>query len=104
MRSGNVVRSIRTRIGRVNRRLRETDSRPSNADRALWGAVAIAQLNGGIGSGRESAADGELVLSDLLADLMHWCDSQATVNRRQRPIEFESALERARQYYGEERE
>lgn len=104
MRSGAVVRSIRARIGRVNRRLRETDSRPSNADHALWGALAIAQLNGGVASGKGSAADGEFALSDLLADLMHWCDFQVTANRGQRPIEFESALEQARQYYREERE
>lgn len=104
MGNGAVVRSIRTRIRRLNRRLRETDSRPSNTDRALWGAIAIAQLNGGVGSGRGSAADDELALSDLLADLMHWCDLRATANRRPQPIEFESALERARQYYREERD
>jgi hypothetical protein len=104
MRNGAVVKSIKTSIGLMNRRLRETDSQPSNADRALWGALAIAQMNGGVGSGQGSAVDAEIVLSDLLADLMHWCDLQATARRRKPPIEFESALEQARQYYREERD
>jgi hypothetical protein len=101
MSNGAVVRHIRREIERVNRRLRETDSRPSKADLALWGALAIAQLNGSVASGEGSATDAELALSDLLADLMHWCDLRSSAQRRQ-TISFESALENAQAYYQEE--
>src|SRR6266576_3656501 len=102
MSNGAVVRYIRREIEQVNRRLRETDSRPSNADLALWGTLAIAQLNSCAASGEGSATDVELVLSDLLADLMHWCDLRSIAKSRQQAISFESALEKARTYYREE--
>lgn len=102
MSDGAVVRYIRREIDQVNRRLRETDSGPSNADLALWGTLAIAQLNSSAASGEGSATDVELVLSDLLADLMHWCDLRSIAQSRQQVISFESALEKARAYYREE--
>ncbi len=46
--------------------------------------------------------DLETVLSDLLADLMHWCDVQRSDSGLQQAIGFDSALERARDYYDEE--
>jgi len=104
MSNGAVVRHIRREIERVNRRLRETDSRPSTADLALWGTLAIAQLNKSAASGEGSPTDVELVLSDLLADLMHWCDFRSIARSRQQGISFESALEKARAYYWEEYE
>ena len=39
-----------------------------NAHRALWAAAALAQFR------RQTGADLEDAVSDLLADLMHWCD------------------------------
>ncbi len=102
MSNGAVVRYIRREINQVNRRLRETDSPPSNADLALWGTLAVAQLNSSAASGEGSATDIELVLSDLLADLMHWCDLRSIAQSPQQPISFESALEKARAYYREE--
>lgn len=77
-------------------------SEPLNADRGLWGALAIAQLDGSAAEGESGPIDAELVLSDLLADLMHWCDFQGFGNGRQQTSAFESALERARDYYLEE--
>jgi hypothetical protein len=44
----------------------------------------------------------ETVLSDLLADLMHWCDVRRSDLEPQEVIRFDSALERARDYYDEE--
>jgi hypothetical protein len=102
MSNGAAVRYIRAEIGRVNARLRRTDSRPLKADFALWGALAIAQLNGSVALGEGSAADAEVVLSDLLADLMHWCDLRSIAQSRREEISFESALEKARAHYQEE--
>jgi hypothetical protein len=104
MSNGAVVSHIRREIERVNRRLREKDSQPSSADLALWGALAIAQLNGSVASGEGSATDAELALSDLLVDLMHWCDLRSSVRRRQQTVSFESALENAKAHYQEERD
>jgi len=91
------VRGIKARIRRLNRRLSRTDVNPSNADRALWGALAIAQLV------TVDSAGAELALSDLLADLMHWCDLQASGPRPRESVAFNLALDRARTYYEEER-
>ena len=102
MSNGAVVRYIRIEIGQANRRSRETDSPPSNSDLALWGTLAVAQISSSAASGQGSATDVELVLSDLLADLMHWCDVRSTAQGRQQAISFESALEKARAYYREE--
>ena len=38
------------------------------AHRALWAAAVLAELR------RQTGADLEDAVSDLLADLMHWCD------------------------------
>ena len=46
--------------------------------------------------------DPETVLSDLLGDHIHWCDAQKTNGGLEESIDFESALERARNHYNEE--
>lgn len=102
MSNSAAVRYIRAEIGRANARLRRTESRPSKADLALWGALAIAQLNSSAALGEGSASDVELVLSDLLADLMHWCDLRSIAQGRPEELSFESALEKARAHYQEE--
>jgi hypothetical protein len=102
MRNDAVIRKITGQIRRMNQRLRETEAGPSNTDLALWGALAIAQFDGTVALGEGSASETELMLSDLLADLMHWCDEGATRPREQAGL-FEAALERAREYYQEER-
>jgi hypothetical protein len=96
------IRKIRAQIRRVNHRLNETGADPSNADRALWGALAVAHFASVTGRAEDMHADPETVLSDLLADLMHWCDLQRSNSELQEAIRFDSALERARDYYNEE--
>ncbi len=59
-----------------------------NADRALWAAAALAELR------RQTGADLEDAVSDLLADLMHWCDRFGQ--------EFPKELRRALNHYQEE--
>ena len=59
-----------------------------NAHRALGAATALAELR------RLTGADEEDAVSDLLADLMHWCDRFGQ--------EFPKELRRARYHYEEE--
>jgi hypothetical protein len=59
-----------------------------NAHRALGAAAALAELR------RLTGADEEDAVSDLLADLMHWCDRFGQ--------KFPQELRRARYHYEEE--
>jgi hypothetical protein len=59
-----------------------------NDDRATWAGAAIAAFQ------QANRTDDEDVLSDLLADLMHWADRQK--------YDFEAALFRAKSHYVEE--
>lgn len=59
-----------------------------NADRALWAAIALEAFR------RETGADLADAVSDLLADLMHWCDRFGQ--------NFERELQRALEHYAEE--
>lgn len=93
---------IGAQILRMNQRLIETGADPSNVDRALLGALAVAHFAGATSRVEDMHTDPETVLSDLLADLMHWCDLQRSAGRVRELIAFDSALERARDYYIEE--
>jgi len=93
---------ITDRIRSVNRRLNETRADPRNADRALWGSLAVVSFASVTGLSEDVQTDPETVLGDLLADLMHWCDAQKTCGNLEESINFESALERARNHYNEE--
>jgi hypothetical protein len=97
------TREIRNRIRSVNRRLDKTRADPRNADRALWGALAVVSFASVTGLSGDVQIDPETVLGDLLAGLMmHWCDVQKTNDCRIEPIDFESALKRARNHYNED--
>jgi hypothetical protein len=87
---------------RLNHRLVERGINPSKADRALCGELIVAQFANATGQGGDMRADSETVLSDLLADLMHWCDIQRDDGGMPQAVGFESALRRAVQYYREE--
>jgi hypothetical protein len=91
-----------TKVRRANRRLNQAHEDPCNADRALRGAFALACFASVTGQREEVAVDPETVLGDLLADLMHWCDVQKTKGSIEESIDFESALERARNHHKEE--
>jgi hypothetical protein len=96
------IREIRNRIRSVNRRLDKTHADPRNADRALWGALAVVSFASVTGLSGDVQIDPETVLGDLLAGLMHWCDVQKTNECRIESIDFESALRRARNHYKED--
>jgi len=64
------------------------DPEGMNDKRAAWGGRAIAAFEKATGVDREDA------LSDLLADLFHWCDRNG--------VDFEHELARARGHYDEE--
>jgi hypothetical protein len=96
------MRKIRAHIRRVNHRLSEKGADSTNADRALWGALAVAHFAGETGRAEDMRTDPETVIADLLADLMHWCDVQRSDSESLDAIGFDSALERARNYYEEE--
>lgn len=59
-----------------------------NTDRALWAAIALEAFR------KETGADLDDAVSDLLADLMHWCDRFGR--------KFETELRRALSHYDEE--
>jgi hypothetical protein len=102
MKNQSATRVIRNRIRSVNRRLDKTHADPRNADRALWGALAVVSFASVTGMSADVQIDPETVLGDLLAGLMHWCDVQKTNAYRIESLDFESALERARNHYTEE--
>jgi len=96
------IRKIRSVIRRVNRRLAKYDANPRNADRSLWGELAVVSFANATGLSADVRIDPETVLSDLLADLMHWCDVQKNNACLVESIDFGSALRRAREHYTEE--
>jgi hypothetical protein len=102
MSSRSEMSEIRAQIRRMNHRLSKTGIDPSNSDRALWGALAIAHFTSVSGPAEGVYTDLEMVLSDLLADLMHLCDVRRSNSELREMTGFESALERARDYYNEE--
>jgi len=61
------------------------DPKRRNANRARCAAAILAEFQ------RQTGADREDALSDLLADLMHWCDRSAQ--------DFPEKLRRARNHY-----
>lgn len=64
------------------------DPEGMNDNRAAWAGLAIAAFQAATGT------DGEDVLCDLLADLMHWADRHG--------YDFSAALDRALHHYEEE--
>jgi hypothetical protein len=98
------IGEIRKRIRNSNRLLERTGAEPPNTHRALLGALAVASFAGGSGMRPDVQADPETALSDLLADLMHWCDVREIDRSRLSSIDFDSALTRARHHYDAERD
>ena len=67
---------------------------PSNDDRALWAEAALLAFAQRTGLAKEIVGDKEdpfFIISDLLADLAHWCD------RHQ--VDLPSALTHGAQHY-----
>jgi hypothetical protein len=96
------IRELADSIRKANRLLLESHADPRNADRALWGSLAVLSFASVTGQSADVEVDPETVLGDLLAGLMHWCDVQKIRAGLEEPIEFESALRRARNHYREE--
>jgi hypothetical protein len=63
----------------------------TNRDRAGWAAKALRAHSQAVGNHEEGP---ETILSDLLGDLLHWCNSMN--------IQFDSALLVAESNYAEE--
>ena len=82
--------------------LARDDEDPMNTERAMRGSSAMVGFVRAAGQNVDLRIDPETVLCDLLADLMHWCDLQKTVDPFMEPVDFESALGRARRHYGGE--
>jgi len=64
------------------------DPDEQNDDRSEWAEIALLAF---MGQTRTDVGD---AVSDLLADMMHWCDRNG--------IDFGSELERAQEHYKEE--
>lgn len=96
------IRKIRAQLQRVDQELNETGADPRNSDRALWGELAVAYFASVTGRAENMRTTLETMLSDLLADLMHWCDVRRSDSEPREVIVFDSALKRARDYYNEE--
>ena len=82
------------KIHAVQRRLKTKGGEMTNADRVLWGELALSSFASESGQSDDLTTDPETVLGDLLADLMHFCDARGT--------DFDSALERGRNHHSEE--
>ncbi len=93
---------IRRRIQRINRRLAENSADPRNADRSSWGELAVVSFASVTGLSPDVQLDPETVLCDLLVDLMHWCDVPKAKDSLVESVDFESALQRAREHYSQE--
>jgi hypothetical protein len=94
--------TIRNRITRANRILAKSNASPGNNDRALRGELAAISFASVTGLNSDIRVDPETVLTDLLADLMHWCDVEANRGSSLESLSFESALKRARGHYRSE--
>ena len=82
---------------RINRPI--VKSNPTNEQRAAWAEEALLAFGRRIGVAVENQGDSEaalLLVSDLLADLAHWCDLHN--------VSFASALTKATGYYQAETE
>jgi hypothetical protein len=91
------------RTGSLGPPSRKNKPEPGNADRARWGKLAMTSFAKATGANRDLPSDPETVLADLLADVMHWCDARKTADQSLEPIDFESALDRARAHHAKER-
>jgi hypothetical protein len=70
------------------------DDGPSNDDRALWAEAALLAFAQRTGLAKETVGDKEdsfFIISDLLADLAHWCDRNE--------VDLPSALIHAAEHY-----
>ncbi len=71
-----------------------SDEEPSNDDRALWAETALLAFAQRTGLAKEIVGDKEdrfFIISDLLADLAHWCDRNE--------VDLPSALIHAAEHY-----
>ena len=102
MKSRPTTLGTRGRIRSVNRRLAKNNAGPRNADRSSWGELAVVSFASVTGLSGDVELDPETVLCDLLADLMHWCDAPKAKGSRAQPVDFESALQLAREHYAQE--
>lgn len=90
-----VPQELLQRLAAVNARLVKRNAGPLlNAERAIFGELAIVAFASRTGQAEDVAEDPETVLGDLLADLMHFCDAK--------DVDFEEALRRGRNHHDEE--
>ena len=83
-------------------RLKKRNIEPSLADRTSWAQSAVASFAQANDLAEDLRTDPQTVLTDLLTDLMHWCDAQKRGGRIKRAIDFESALSQACRHFKEE--
>jgi hypothetical protein len=81
---------MRMHQGRLHERL----VHPTNRDRSLWAERALKSFARLTRMSADLRVEPEVVLSDLLTDLMHWCDVQR--------IDFGHAVGRAHDNHSEE--
>jgi hypothetical protein len=74
-----------------------TDERPTNDERASWAEIALLAFGQRTGLLKERIGDNEdlfFIISDLLADLAHWCDRKR--------VDLPSVLAHAARHYDAE--
>jgi hypothetical protein len=74
-----------------------TDERPTNDERASWAEIALLAFGQRTGLLKERIGDNEdlfFIISDLLADLAHWCDRHH--------VDLSTAITHAAQHYDAE--
>jgi hypothetical protein len=85
----------------LGRRQRKGPTEFRNADRAHLGSSAIVHFARVAGQTHDLREDPETVLTDLLTDLMHWCDDHGA-RRYPQVARFAEALRMAQRHFSEE--
>ena len=70
-----------------------------NPDRYFWADFAMLSFARVTGREKDYEVDRPTLLTDLLADLMHWCDASTIRNMPIERIDFEDVLRRARRHF-----
>ncbi len=97
------MRRKRGRNPSIDLRPEEDRAIYQNADRASLGELAVLSFATAAELSADVEVDPETVLCDLLTNLMHWSDAQKASGRLTEHLDFESALDRARDHYTAER-
>jgi hypothetical protein len=89
------LKELKQKLEAARKLWSQPDQVVTNEQRALWGQYTVTAFANESGQlGEDLKDDPETVVGDLIADLMHYCDT--------RDVDFEEALRRGRNHHDEE--